>query len=854
MKKTAARKAPVAKPPENNGSNRISPLVLPFGLAILLAAIPALPRANANLHLVESIWGASLSLLLLLFLLRREIARQGRKLQSEFRPLKVHYVQLTVQSCFYAYWGWYWHRVYQFVPLIFAQILFLYALDMMVSWWRRDHWILGFGPLPIVLSANLFLWFKDDWFFLQFLLIATGVICKEFIKWERDGRRTHIFNPSAIALFVFSVVLIFTHSTSITWGQEIATTFQRPPNIYVEIFLLGIIVQALFSVTLVTLAAAAMLYVLNLRYTHATGVYFYVDTNIPAAVFLGLHLLVTDPATSPRNPMAKVVFGSLYGLAVFVLYGVLTGMGAPGFYDKLLCVPVLNLTVRRLDRWAGNLRMPGWAPTWSHAWGPRRQNYAHMSVWAALFAVMLATGFVGPNHPGRDSEFWHQACQQGKWSACRTWAGTLEIDCHGDSASGCLGRASEFYRLFNLAEDRAGQGKPADAVPLFRKALAFSPDNVRGNAHLANALVRTGKLDDAIAHYRKALDSNPQAVEAQTNLGAALADQGKLDEALACYRKALENEPRHIEALADRAIALFRQGKTDRAVADLENALAIQPDFAQAHVNLGVVLMQKGSLDEAIQHFETALQKDPDNGEAHSNFGVTLLRMGKLEEAIPHLEKALAATPDSPELQTNLGCALAQTGRLDEAIGHFEKGVQLAPDSAPLNTSFGMALLERGKPDEAILHFKKVLAVAPGDPQALYYLGSALRMQGRNEEALAQMRQALQGQPDLLQALDEAAWMMATSREASLRNGAAAIELAERAVQVSGGQQPQILATLAASYAEAGRFAKAVETVHQALDLAEQQNNQQLAGGLNAMLARYETGVPFRDAGGFVRK
>jgi tetratricopeptide (TPR) repeat protein len=119
---------------------------------------------------------------------------------------------------------------------------------------------------------------------------------------------------------------------------------------------------------------------------------------------------------------------------------------------------------------------------------------------------------------------------------------------------------------------------------------------------------------------------------------------------------------------------------------------------------------------------------------------------------------------------------------------------------------------------------------------------------------LAQLRQTLQAQPDHLQALDEAAWMMATSREASVRNGVEAIELAERAVQVSGGQQAQVLATLAASYAEAGRFPKAVETAHQALDLATQQNNRQLAGGLNDMLVRYQAGTPFRDAGGFVRK
>ena len=99
-----------------------------------------------------------------------------------------------------------------------GQIVFVYALDMLVCWSRRDKWILGFGPFPIVLSTNLFLWLKDDWFFLQFLLVATGVPRKEFITWTRKGRRVHIFNPSAIALAIFSVGLPVTHSTQITWG------------------------------------------------------------------------------------------------------------------------------------------------------------------------------------------------------------------------------------------------------------------------------------------------------------------------------------------------------------------------------------------------------------------------------------------------------------------------------------------------------------------------------------------------------------------------------------------------------------------------------------------------------------
>jgi hypothetical protein len=259
------------------------------------------------------------------------------------------------------------------------------------------------------------------------------VLCKEFITWNREGRRAHIFNPSAIALFIFSIGLILTHSTQISWGEEIAVSFDRPPHIYLEIFLLGLVVQALFSVTLVTLSAAAALYAMNLVFTHHTGLYYFIDTNIPAAVFLGLHLLVTDPATSPRKNFGKIIFGAGYGAAVFGLYWLLGWMGAPTFYDKLLCVPLLNLTVRALDRasdaLASRVRMP--------VWTPKRANLVAMGVWVCLAAVMFSTNFLGSTHPGADPEFWRKACVEDRGNACQTWVRLMNISCYHGSPQAC---------------------------------------------------------------------------------------------------------------------------------------------------------------------------------------------------------------------------------------------------------------------------------------------------------------------------------------------------------------------------------------------------------------------------------
>src|SRR5690606_5046684 len=148
-------------------------------------------------------------------------------------------------------------------------------------------YLLGFAPFPIILSINLFLWFKDDWFYLQFVMIAVGMLGKEFVRWNRDGRSVHIFNPSAFSLGLFSLVLIATGTTDLTWGPEIASTLTLAPGIYTYLFLGGLVVMYFFSITLLAGAAAATLFGLSALYSAITGVPYFLDSEIPAAVFLG---------------------------------------------------------------------------------------------------------------------------------------------------------------------------------------------------------------------------------------------------------------------------------------------------------------------------------------------------------------------------------------------------------------------------------------------------------------------------------------------------------------------------------------------------------------------------------------
>ncbi|HKE02092.1 MAG TPA: hypothetical protein VKE69_13835, partial [Planctomycetota bacterium] len=258
--------------------------VVPFALTGVFLAFALLPRVHGNPKLLVTFEGVAAALVGWTAILWLGAKRWPKAFRVECAPLlRSHYIQASVQLCIYAYWGWYWRDVYAQVPLILSELVFLYTFDALLSWTRGRPWRLGCGPLPIILSTNVFLWFKDDVFVFQFLLVAVGALGKEFVKWERNGRRTHVFNPSAFTLALFSIVLLATGTTATaTMAEKIARTTADPPLIYLLIFALGIVVQSFFSVTLMTLSAAIAIGTLSLAYFGSTGTYYFVTSFIPA--------------------------------------------------------------------------------------------------------------------------------------------------------------------------------------------------------------------------------------------------------------------------------------------------------------------------------------------------------------------------------------------------------------------------------------------------------------------------------------------------------------------------------------------------------------------------------------------
>ena len=294
-----------------------------------------------------------------------------------------------------------------------------------------------------------------------------------------------------------------------------------------------------------------------------------------------------------------------------------------------------------------------------------------------------------------------------------------------------------------------------------------------------------------------------------------------------------------------RGIQLFEKGMLDEAMEQFDAAVRSRPDYLEAHVSAAVILIEKGMFDEAVDRLRKLLELDPKCWFAHFNLGVVLARKGMFDEAIVHLEAALELKPDQAEAHANLGGALMEKGMLEEATVHFRAAVKLAPEDAANRVNLGNVLLEGGMIEEAVAQFEKALEINPLLIHARLSLGNALAVQGEFESAIAQFQNASEIDSGNLDAINDLAWLLATCRKDELRDGARAVQLAETACKATGYKDAVLMETLAAAYAELGRWSDAIATATNALDLVKP-HNKYLAQEIRQHLERYRQGKPLR--------
>ena len=207
------------------------------------------------------------------------------------------------------------------------------------------------------------------------------------------------------------------------------------------------------------------------------------------------------------------------------------------------------------------------------------------------------------------------------------------------------------------------------------------------------------------------------------------------------------------------------------------------------------------------------------------------MRKGELDRAIEDFTAALRVEPDYAPALAGRAHAWARKGELDRAIEDFTAALRIEPDNPEALTGRAHVWMGKRELDQAIEDFTAALRIEPDSPAALFGRGVSWDHKGELDRAVEDFTQL--------------AWLLPTASDARLRDGPRAVTVAEKTVSLR--DNVQIRDTLAAAYAEVGRFDDAVHAQEQAISLARILGwNAKDIADMEERLRLYRQGRPYR--------
>jgi len=277
------------------------------------------------------------------------------------------------------------------------------------------------------------------------------------------------------------------------------------------------------------------------------------------------------------------------------------------------------------------------------------------------------------------------------------------------------------------------------------------------------------------------------------------------------------------------------------------HSLAVCPDNGVAHCNLGNHFLHRGILDEAAKQYREAIRIEPAAAFPYNGLGTADAMQAKLDDAIAMFLKAIALKPGLEAAHYNLGSAYLIQGKLAEAIAELKAALRLDENNIDAKKKLADALLKMNRDAEALPYCEAIVKAEPRDAQIWFMLGSAYLAARQWEPAAASFQEALRLAPDVPACMNALAWIYAASPRPQLRNGAKAVRLAEAACKLTRREQTAFLDTLAAAYAEAGRFEAALKTTEELRAVAAAAHDTNMVEMAQQRLDLYKAGKPCRD-------
>ena len=260
----------------------------------------------------------------------------------------------------------------------------------------------------------------------------------------------------------------------------------------------------------------------------------------------------------------------------------------------------------------------------------------------------------------------------------------------------------------------------------------------------------------------------------------------------------------------------------------------------RSYVRTGYQKFLQGDFAGAAADYRRAAEHNSANSEAWLYLGLCCVARSQVREAEACFEKVLQLMPDGAGDLYARAVRLAREQRADEALILCRLALRLRPGYFEAIQALGMIQLERGKWREAKTELAAALRLRPNDPSALYYYGRAVQEEGDIALAADHFERALLGDPDLVEALMSLALIRATARAAELRDVEGAVRHAQRACRLTANRNPVALDILAVAFAEAGRFADAIQAATRALHAAHAGGAAHLVPVLEQRIALFQ--------------
>ena len=416
------------------------------------------------------------------------------------------------------------------------------------------------------------------------------------------------------------------------------------------------------------------------------------------------------------------------------------------------------------------------------------------------------------------------------------------------------------YFLAFINQER-GEGE--SVLELLERTIELAPDYSPAILKLADIHFKTGKTDKAKAYYKRRLDFLKNDPYALLGLARIALDASQWEIARAHLNKAIESNPKFGNAHRLLASVHEHYSKIDEMQQALDRAAqctrfhpAPDPwiealndlcyDVEQLLV-LGSKAVTELDIEKASMFFGRAKDLDQENPKAHLALGRLCFMVGQRKQARWFFEKAIDLDRKSDEAYFQLGIILRGEGKLKEAKQMFLRALDFHPDNPNVYNNLGVTLLEQRRFEEAVKHLRQALEIYPEHINARYNLGMALWGSGKIEEALTQYYQVLQLKPEWSTAANSLAWILATDKNESIRNGNEAVRWALVACQGEARKNPDYLDTLAAAYAEASHFKKALQISQECLNLARETRDISLVKEVERRIQLYKSGKTFHE-------